>query len=925
MRDVVPLTKTWVITKYENQEAYDSGVAFDVVRIDGNTLLSEGITEVLKLLTGLTATNFGSANAYIGVGDSIDSTAASQLGLQASTNKFYKAVDSGYPIISGSDVTWRATFAGNEANFAWNEFTIANGSSDTAANLNRKVSSQGTKVSNQLWTVNLTITFADAGTGTGGGGGGGTPATGVIGYLGASLTMGAVEGAITLGSLRFWNPVPTYGGGGIYEWTSTISTSQQSTTSADMAKFLIVGDPESPGGATWTYTSTDAGVSYNLKGVYMKPAGAGPFPGIIVSHGAGSTAPVGGCDAFRDAGFVAIGTNYTHSSDNAGLLPSGGDGASTANLQRAHKCWDILKGLGFVDMARVAAQGHSMGAFVTAALVGTYPYDFKAAAHTAGGEGVNGVWTSAAQAGGIRVPYNIQHGTADATVPIQDDRDLKAILDANGVTNQMIEYSGESHSDMLQPAKTTVAVDWFTTHGLFTAVTNSYWTKFNNALVAQPTNTFWLQLCAIATDAAQETYANVVAWINEVKRRVPGAIIYISAQPKYVPASTCSIAGSNGPDRMEVLVNQIVSNGVALAGPVIGPWDYTTDLDPDLCHPNATGKAIAGQQIMDFFYSIPGGVPSGGGGGGTPNYNTRPVGIYSLDTVVNKSFVSGVLKRVGWSSLESSQGQYNFSTIGTIINSAVAANQKVSLVVFADRCPTYVNNAASATMNTQVGIAPVPWDTFAQTRWAAMMTALGNYVVGGYALKDHPALAQVDCSIIGSQGIRLATLPAGYSDALYKAACIQAVDTVATVFPKKNIYVGLFGIGGPPGDAITRDIRDTLLATYNGLTLPRINFFVETFTGYAPDQNSGTGLYLYEVRNSTSIMGQACWQYTDRSQGTHCTWESVPNIQNMFDKLALYNGTYLEVYVEDLNNVSYQTILTNEAAAIQARYNTLIS
>lgn len=76
---------------------------------------------------------------------------------------------------------------------------------------------------------------------------------------------------------------------------------------------------------------------------------------------------------------------------------------------------------------------------------------------------------------------------------------------------------------------------------------------------------------------------------------------------------------------------------------------------------------------------------------------------------------------------------------------------------------------------------------------------------------------------------------------------------MATVFSKKIIYIGLFGIQGHDSDV--RDIRDSLLATYNGQTLPRINFYQETLTGAAP---SGTmANYLMEVATQTSIM----WQY----------------------------------------------------------------
>src|SRR5215216_5386687 len=51
--------------------------------------------------------------------------------------------------------------------------------------------------------------------------------------------------------------------------------------------FSIVGNAEAPGGATWTFRGTVAGVAYDLSGVLLKPIGSGPFPAVVVSHGAG--------------------------------------------------------------------------------------------------------------------------------------------------------------------------------------------------------------------------------------------------------------------------------------------------------------------------------------------------------------------------------------------------------------------------------------------------------------------------------------------------------------------------------------------------------------------------------------------------------------------------------------------------------------
>lgn len=150
----------WTITRYADALAALRDRPYDRSEIHGNLLLNEGIAAFLNLLIGAAATAFSNANAYLGVGDSSTAASAGQTGLQASTNKTYKAMMATYPIISSQTVTFRSQFATSEANYAWNEFTVASGNSDAATNLNRVVSAQGTKASGQTWTVDCAITFS---------------------------------------------------------------------------------------------------------------------------------------------------------------------------------------------------------------------------------------------------------------------------------------------------------------------------------------------------------------------------------------------------------------------------------------------------------------------------------------------------------------------------------------------------------------------------------------------------------------------------------------------------------------------------------------------------------------------------------------------------------------------------------------------
>jgi hypothetical protein len=127
-----------------------------------NVALNEGLSNLIDLIAFATGTKWDASNARIGVGDSATAATAADGGLLASTNKLYKAMDGSYPLKVGSTgITWRATFATTEANYAWNEYVVINGASEpTGIALNRKVDAKGTKTNTETWTVSITITFS---------------------------------------------------------------------------------------------------------------------------------------------------------------------------------------------------------------------------------------------------------------------------------------------------------------------------------------------------------------------------------------------------------------------------------------------------------------------------------------------------------------------------------------------------------------------------------------------------------------------------------------------------------------------------------------------------------------------------------------------------------------------------------------------
>ena len=242
------------------------------------------------------------------------------------------------------------------------------------------------------------------------------------------------------------------------------------------AALSIAGDPESASGATWTLVGTLNGTTVDLQGILLKPRGPGPFPAVVLSHGAGGNAQSYGRElgsVMRRWGLVCIAVNYTHASGTPLGVPGTllQQGASPANAFRAHAAVTVLARLRYVDVRRVAAHGHSMGAFVTTAFVGAYPADVRVASHTSGGVLLDAIYRegmpipSVAQAKRIQAPYQWHHGLLDYAVPFLLDRRFDSVLTA---PHEGHLYSRLGHAEVATDPEVLSRVRaWYTAHAMF--------------------------------------------------------------------------------------------------------------------------------------------------------------------------------------------------------------------------------------------------------------------------------------------------------------------------------------------------------------------------------------------------------------------------------------------------------------------------
>ena len=161
MNDGITHKTEFLLEKYQVSNGLKYPVPYAVERFEKNLGLNEGLNVIASLICGGAETAYDSVNAYIGVGDSSTAAAASQTGLQASTNKAYAGMEAGYPVFGTEQkIVWKASFGDGEAQFAWNEFTVENANLGSGAPLLRKVESKGTKTAGEIWELTVTVTFS---------------------------------------------------------------------------------------------------------------------------------------------------------------------------------------------------------------------------------------------------------------------------------------------------------------------------------------------------------------------------------------------------------------------------------------------------------------------------------------------------------------------------------------------------------------------------------------------------------------------------------------------------------------------------------------------------------------------------------------------------------------------------------------------
>lgn len=327
----------------------------------------------------------------------------------------------------------------------------------------------------------------------------------------------------------------------------------------------------------------------------------------------------------------------------------------------------------------------------------------------------------------------------------------------------------------------------------------------------------------------------------------------------------------------------------------------------------------------------------------------RPRGIYVLDSaqgtqiggvsmrnanIRTNAFVAGYVLRAAWETLETGPETYDFTIISNILAQLAPRGLKLSLIITPFE-PAYI--ASTPGVTTWPGAdrqgnpltRAVPWDTYLLQQRAKFLTALSTNVFGGYALREHPTLDVIDPYLVGGfTGIRdpnelaLRNMP-GYTRSNFLAAVQHELRALTTNFPGKFVQIGFWKIqdnenAAYGGVEAWEYIRQQLLAEFNGVTRPRVGFFMENLaasrpapgadpmTGY-PVADFGLALYRSQTNTWTGFQALTSWLQPFTGPDKVANGTPADGIGYAFET---YGATYHELYVGDIDHAPYQAALT---------------
>ena len=316
----------------------------------------------------------------------------------------------------------------------------------------------------------------------------------------------------------------------------------------------------------------------------------------------------------------------------------------------------------------------------------------------------------------------------------------------------------------------------------------------------------------------------------------------------------------------------------------------------------------------------------------------QPRGIYVLDNstgfttngvsmrdanIRSNDFVSGYVLRAPWTTIETNQDQFDFTIIDWNIRRLAAINKNLSLEIINVDPPWLAQTPGVTTWydTNQVQWRAVPWDAFLLARVGIFLHALAEHQIDGVKLKDHPVLTVVNFGLAGADlAIRdpavLLHNMSNYSRTNLTNAVMCNLLATATNFPSKFVQVGFWPItDNQATPSLWEFVRESILAEFNGVTAPRIGFWMENLSASRtapgidpvtgrPNTTFGGPLFLSQTNAWVGFQALTSWVKPFNNYNSQVT--NATTADGMQYANTVFGSTYFEIYVADIDAAGNQ-------------------
>jgi len=270
----------------------------------------------------------------------------------------------------------------------------------------------------------------------------------------------------------------------------------------------------------------------------------------------------------------------------------------------------------------------------------------------------------------------------------------------------------------------------------------------------------------------------------------------------------------------------------------------------------------------------------------TSNSNTL------VQSLIKKPYVDGILIRAHWSTVQPSEGVFDWSSVDYRIGLAQAQGKKVSIAVFPGNkgaTPSWIYDKGVKKWESSIsGTMPDPMSPLFYELWYKVVREFGA------RYSNNPIVSHtVVCGSTGLLcGLRFADLPSNFNKDTLVQRWKETVDLYAEVFPNKLIGFEIHNTKG-----YGADLAESVLEHAYGKYGSKFGVFEEFLSDTAPTGN----------------LAQPVLDWGPKSGKTWCGFQAVSVLAGKLDG-AYRHGyedfgcKYIEIYGTDLNDPKYESV-----------------